>query len=96
MAIALADLIIEAAPIVVVIAASVEIGKNEDLMEAARRRRPNRNLSRCLDAAAAGGALWENFCNTIPNDIDRATCWSKTKLSEQDRRGWCNEKFGYW
>ncbi|HVK66189.1 MAG TPA: hypothetical protein VM694_17015 [Polyangium sp.] len=94
-AVALADLIIEAAPIVVVIAASVEIGKS-DIAEAARKRRPKPNLNRCLDAAAGGGAQWEDFCNAIPKAEDRAECWSKTELSEQNKRNWCNEKLGYW
>jgi len=93
-AIALADLVIEAAPIVVVIAASVEIGKNEDLMEAARRRRPKPNLNRCLDAAAAGGMMWKNLCNDFPNRRDREGCWSKAEMSEEEKRNWCFNKFG--
>ncbi|MDI1428320.1 hypothetical protein [Polyangium sorediatum] len=93
-AVALADLIIEAAPIVVVIAASVEIGKHEDLMEAARRRRPKPNLNRCLDAAAAGGMMWKNLCNDFPNRRDREGCWSKAEMSEEEKRNWCFNKFG--
>ncbi|TKD04450.1 hypothetical protein [Polyangium fumosum] len=93
-AIALADLIIEAAPIIVVIAASVEIGKS-DIAEAARKR-PKPNLNSCLDAAAAGGVLWQNLCNSIPNLRARERCWSLVNESEQKKRGWCNEKFGRW
>ncbi|MRG94198.1 hypothetical protein [Polyangium spumosum] len=91
--VALAEIVIEAAPVAVAIAAAVEA--TGEIAEVARRR-PNRNLRRCLDAAAAGGALWENLCNSIPRREDRAECWSKTKKSEQEKRGWCNEKFGYW
>ncbi|MDC0741757.1 hypothetical protein [Polyangium mundeleinium] len=93
-AIALADLIIEAGPIVVVVAASVEIGKSE-IAEAARKR-PKPNLNNCLDAAAAGGVLWQNLCNSIPNPRARERCWSLVNESEQEKRGWCNEKFGRW
>jgi len=92
-AIALADLVIEAAPIVVVIAASVEIGKSE-IAEAARKRRPKPNLNRCLDAAAGGGALWEDLCNAMTNSTDAARCWDKTLRSEQEKRNWCRNRFG--
>ncbi|MDI1429212.1 hypothetical protein [Polyangium sorediatum] len=91
-AVALADLIIEAAPIVVVIAASVEIGKG-DIAEAARKR-PKPNLNRCLDAAAGGGALWEDLCNAFTNTGDRKGCWSKAEVSEQEKRNWCFNRFG--
>ncbi|TKC98526.1 hypothetical protein [Polyangium fumosum] len=75
------------------IAASVEIGKNEDLMEAARRRRPKPNLNRCLDAAAAGGVMWENLCNDMTNSTDAGECWDKTLRSEQMKRNWCFNRF---
>ncbi|MDC0748887.1 hypothetical protein [Polyangium mundeleinium] len=91
-ALALADLIIEAAPIVVVIAASVEIGKSE-IAETARRR-PKPNLNRCLDAAAGGGALWQEFCRALPTTLDREDCWSREDESEQNKRGWCRWRFG--
>ena len=92
-AVALADLIIEAAPIVVVIAASVEIGKS-DIAEAARKRRPKPNLNRCLDAAAGGGVLWDNLCNSITNKIHAQDCWELKLESEEMRRNWCKWRFG--
>ncbi|MDI1477373.1 hypothetical protein [Polyangium sp. y55x31] len=92
-AVALADLIIEAGPIVVVMAASLEVSK--DVAEVARKR-PKPNLNRCLDAAAGGGALWEEFCRSITNRQARQACWSETNNSEQSKRNWCNEKLGYW
>ncbi|MDC3954902.1 hypothetical protein [Polyangium jinanense] len=91
-AVALADLVIEVGPILIVVAASVEIGKG-DIAEVARKR-PKPNLNRCLDAAAGGGALWDEFCRAIPDDIDRAVCWSEVNESEQHKRGWCRKKFG--
>ena len=90
-AVALAELIIEVGPTVVVLAASLELGG--EIAETARRW-PKPNLNRCLDAAAAGGVMWENFCNSISDDIHRGECWSKTKESEQNKRGWCGWRFG--
>ncbi|MDI3282656.1 hypothetical protein [Polyangium sp. 15x6] len=85
-AVALADLVIEAGPILIVMAASLEVSK--DAAEMARKR-PKPNLNRCLDAAAGGGVLWENLCNSITNKLDRQDCWSKTLKSEEEKRGWC-------
>ncbi|MDC3960029.1 hypothetical protein [Polyangium jinanense] len=91
--IALADLVIEAGPaIIIVIAASVEIGKSE-IAEAARKR-PKPNLNRCLDAAAGGGVLWDNLCNSITNKIHAQDCWELKLESEEMKRNWCKWRFG--
>ncbi|MDI1447606.1 hypothetical protein [Polyangium sp. 6x1] len=93
-AVALADLIIEAAPIVVVIAASVEIGKSDIAETAPRRRKPN--LNRCLDAAAGGKYTWEEFCRSIGEGHPGSPCWGEGPESEQHKRGWCYAKFRRW
>ncbi len=92
--VALAELVLEAGAFTVVFAATVQIVDKvgKDIAEAARRRRkPNKN--RCLDAAAGGVALWEEFCRDAGG---AGGCWSKTYESEQIKRGWCNEYFGWW
>jgi len=93
-AVALAELVIEVGPTVIAIAAAVEI--SGEIAEVARKPKPNKN--RCLDAAAGGGALWENFCDSIPKhkNRERGECWGRLNESEQNKRGWCNEKFGKW
>ncbi|MDI1430051.1 hypothetical protein [Polyangium sorediatum] len=63
-AVALADLIIEAAPVVVVIAASVEIGKS-DIAEVARKKKKDpcqEPLNDCLDSArqSKDGGKWKH------------------------------------
>lgn len=58
-----------------------------------RRRRPV-NLSRCLDSAAAGGQVFNAFCDDIDNSELRAACRSKILESEQNRRNFCLNYFG--
>lgn len=94
-AIALADLIIEVGPTIVVLAASVEL--SGEVAEAAKWR-PNPNLNRCLDAAAGGEYMWKEFCRAVaeklPDPYDAQECWGKTSMSEQSKRNWCRNLFG--
>ncbi|MRG93879.1 hypothetical protein [Polyangium spumosum] len=91
--VALAEIVIDAAPVAVAIAAAVEA--TGEIAEVARKpKQPPPNLNRCLDAAAAGGVMWENFCNAIRRRDDRARCWEKTLLTEQEKRGYCHRNFG--
>jgi hypothetical protein len=91
----LTEIVFEAAAYTFLFAVSVEVVKKAgpDIVDAARRR-PRPNLNRCLDAAAGGGALWEDLCNAMPNSLDAAECWGKTLLSEQVKRNWCFNRFG--
>lgn len=63
----------------------------EDVIEAARRRPITKN--RCLDAAAGGTHMWREFCNALPNAIDREDCWSRALQSEENKRGWCSWRY---
>ena len=58
-----------------------------------RRKRPV-NLSRCLDACAAGGAILIDFCNDIDKSDVRRSCFSVHNESEQKCRGFCANYFG--
>jgi RHS repeat-associated protein len=55
--------------------------------------RPKPTRSRCLDAAAAGGAVWEEFCRSIRDPATKKSCWSKGPESEQKKRGFCDNYF---
>jgi hypothetical protein len=90
-AIALSDMVINAGGVTIVFGISVAIVA--DIVDAARRR-PKPNLNRCLDAAADGRVLWENFCNAIADRADREGCWALRLESEEAKRGWCRWKFG--
>ena len=89
--VALAELAIQVGPRIVAIAAAVEI--TGEIAEVAWKR-PKPNLNRCLDAAAAGGVMWENLCNAIRDPIAAAECWDKNLRSEQMKRNWCFKRFG--
>lgn len=68
-----------------------------EIAEAAKWR-PNPNLNRCLDAAAGGKYMWEEFCRAVaeklPDPYDAQECWGKTSMSEQNKRNWCRNLFG--
>jgi len=51
-------------------------------------------LDRCLDAAAAGGGVWETFCRSLKDSAQRAGCWAVGPESENRKRGWCFLRFG--
>ncbi|TKC98531.1 hypothetical protein [Polyangium fumosum] len=88
--VALADLAIEVGPyVIVVVAASLEIAE-------VARRRPPPNLNRCLDAAAGGKYMWEEFCRSIGEGHPGSPCWGEGPESEQHKRGWCYAKFRRW
>jgi len=89
----LAPIIIEAAGVTIVFMIAVAIG--DEVIEATRRRPPP-NLNRCLDAAAGGPYMWEEFCRSIGEGHHGSPCWGEAEESEQHKRGWCNEKFGRW
>jgi RHS repeat-associated protein len=51
-------------------------------------------LNRCLNACAAGGAVLENFCRSLPDPRARAGCWTVVKAGEVACRAWCFFEFG--
>ena len=89
----LSEIALEAGAYTFLFAVTVKVVEKakDDVIDAAKRWRPKPNKNRCLDAAAGGGYMWEEFCRSmkVPGN-----CWSKTLESEQVKRGWCNEKFG--
>jgi len=91
--IVLAPILIEAAGVTIVLVVAIVI--TEEVIEAIKRRRPP-NLNRCLDAAAGGPYMWEEFCRSIGEGYRGSPCWGEAEESEQHKRGWCNEKFGTW
>ncbi|MBK9260442.1 MAG: hypothetical protein IPM54_11470 [Polyangiaceae bacterium] len=90
------ELVIEAGAYTIVFAVTVTVADKakDDVVEAVKRWRRKPTLSRCLDAAAGGGALWEDLCNAMTNSVDAAECWDKNLRSEQMKRNWCFAKFG--
>ncbi len=91
--IVVSELFLEAGAITILFAVTVKVVEKakDDVLDVAKRWRPKPNKNRCLDAAAGGEYMWEEFCRsmTVPGN-----CWAKTLESEQNKRGWCNEKFG--
>jgi len=89
----LSEIVLEAGAVTILFAVTVKVVEKavDDVAEAAKSWRPKPNKNRCLDAAAGGEYLWEEFCRSMKNP---GNCWSKTYESEQNKRGWCNEKFG--
>jgi hypothetical protein len=51
------------------------------------------NKNRCLDSAAAGGAVWRAFCTDIEDASIRKRCFEVCLESEQRRKGFCNNFF---
>lgn len=47
------------------------------------------NKSRCLDSAAAGGAVWTAFCKDILDPSIRKRCFEVSLESTQRRNGFC-------
>ncbi len=47
------------------------------------------DLNNCLNACAAGGAAWRNFCRGLPPGPVRGACWGLELASETACRGWC-------
>jgi hypothetical protein len=91
----LGEIALEAGAITILFAVTVKVVDKavDDVAEAAKKWRPKPTLNRCLDAAAGGGALWENLCNAFRSSVERAECWDKNLLSEQMKRNWCFSKF---
>ena len=87
------EIVLEAGAITILFATTVKVVEKaaDDVLDAAKRWRPTPNKNRCLDAAAGGTYLWEEFCRSMK---EPGNCWSKTYESEQNKRGWCNERFG--
>jgi len=96
MSIVLAPIIIEAAGVTILF--TITLVLTEEVIEAIRKYRPPPNLNRCLDAAAGGKYMWEEFCRAVaeqlPDPYDASQCWSKTSMSEQNKRNWCRNLFG--
>jgi len=88
--IALLPIVLVAGGVTILVGVAIYVGA--EVIEAARRR-PKPSLNRCHDAAAGGETLWGEFCRDVGGAGD---CWSKMYESEQNKRGWCNEKFGRW
>ncbi|TKC98528.1 hypothetical protein [Polyangium fumosum] len=92
----LAPIIIEAAGVTILFTITLAIA--DEVIEAIRKYRPNPNLNRCLDAAAGGESMWKEFCRAVaeklPDPYDAQECWSKTSMSEQEKRNWCRNLFG--
>jgi hypothetical protein len=74
---------------------TITLALADEVVEAIRRRPPP-NLNRCLDAAAGGEYMWEEFCRSIGEGHRGSPCWGETGESEQHKRGWCFRKFGRW
>ncbi|WNG52111.1 hypothetical protein F0U60_54420 [Archangium minus] len=55
---------------------------------------PPPNLSRCLDACAAGGEVLRTFCRSIKDPKLKAGCWGLEFVSETACRGWCFWHYG--
>jgi len=90
------EIVLEAGAITILFATTVKVVDNakDDVMDLAKRWRPKPNKNRCLDAAAGGTYMWRAFCDSLANDVDREACWARDLESEQNKRGWCNWKFG--
>ncbi len=93
--VALAELVLEAGAFTILFGVTVQLVDKvaDDVVEAARRYRRKPNKNRCLDAAAGGTYLWREFCNSIPDPLDRQDCWSRDMESEENKRGWCNWRY---
>jgi len=89
----LGEIALEAGAITILFAVTVKVVDKavDDVAEAAKKWRPRPNKNRCYDAAAGGTYMWEEFCRSMKEPDN---CWSKTFESEQNKRGWCNGKFG--
>jgi hypothetical protein len=55
---------------------------------------PPPNLSRCLDACAAGGEVLRSFCRSIRDPKLKAGCWGLEFVSATACRGWCFLYYG--
>lgn len=55
---------------------------------------PPPNLSRCLDACAAGGEVLRSFCRSIRDPKLKVGCWGLEFVSETACRGWCFLYYG--
>ncbi len=69
----------------IILACPAELNSGEKEWLAER----DRMLNRCLDACAAGGPVWENFCRSLPDPGLRAECWKLRFESETPCRNWC-------
>jgi hypothetical protein len=47
------------------------------------------DLSACLKACEAGGALLESYCRGLPEDWQRRLCWSVVEESKEACRNMC-------
>ncbi len=72
----------------IILGSALELNRGEE--EWLRQREEcRRTLDRCLDACAAGGAVWDNFCRSLPDPKLRAECWQQQHASETACRNWC-------
>lgn len=94
--IALAPIVLVVGGVAILVGVTIYVATTDvtvdDVLDAARRRRPI-NKNRCLDAAAAGGEIWRAFCNSLSKAVDREDCWSRDLQSEENKRGWCSWRF---
>lgn len=90
-------LVVGGVTILAVVTISVASGTDvNDVIDAARRRRPAITKSRCLDAAAGGTFIWQELCRKITDSKKAQRCWALVGESEEEKRNWCNEGFGTW
>lgn len=91
------EIILEAGAITILFATTVKVVEKaaDDVLDAAKRRRPRSPKDRCLDAAAGGEYLWKAFCRSLPDPQERAMCWSLAEGdSEEEKRNLCHRYFG--
>jgi hypothetical protein len=65
----------------------------DEVLDAARRRRPKPTKNRCLDAAAGGQYMWYELCRAIAitDPVKAEGCWALAEDgSEEQKRNWCN------
>jgi hypothetical protein len=93
----LSEIVLEAGAYTILFAVTVKVldKAKDDVLDAAKRRRPRSPKDRCLDAAAGGAYLWKAFCRSIPDPRERERCWSLAEGdSEEEKRNLCNRYFG--
>lgn len=63
----LSEIALEAGAYTILFAVTVKVADKakDDVLDAAKRWRPKPNKNRCLDAAAGGEYLWEEFCRSM-------------------------------
>ena len=89
--IALLPIVLVAGGVTILVGVTIYVGAGAIDAVGKYRRKPNKN--RCLDAAAGGTYMWREFCNSLPNAVDREACWSRDLQSEENKRGWCSWRY---